>query len=98
MKRLGYLLFVLLILRLSLAASKGHLSQICPRCKGKRINSRLKTPGFGNFVLAEIPGKPEGKKVVIYAWLCLSCGYVELHTCLPENIKVSNKPEEEEAK
>ena len=95
MKKLGSLLFVLLILRLPMSAHKSQPLQICPRCNGKRINNRLRTPGFGNFVFAEIPsqnpGQHEGEKAAIYAWLCLSCGYVELHTCPSEHRGTSEK-------
>ena len=66
----------------------------CPRCSGKRVFAYLRAPGFGNRIFLEesVNGQnqgfgelDEGESEALYAWVCKSCGLVELTLCPPDS-------------
>jgi hypothetical protein len=54
----------------------------CPHCGGNMVEARLRTPGFDNQVficLTEKISSDEAEEYLLVAWICVTCGCVELH-------------------
>ena len=56
---------------------------ICSKCGAECVEARLKTPGHGNYVFAEV-GERQSELLYIFAHVCIACGYTELYVNLED--------------
>jgi predicted nucleic-acid-binding Zn-ribbon protein len=62
---------------------------LCPRCGGNFVHAKLQGPGIHNRIFLHIHNETspyESKAFFLVAWVCSTCGYVELHTDLSETM------------